>query len=144
MKWTFGSVGALALALAWTAAAAGAATQTYEGEITADAKAAVEMGVEMKHRRRVVTEFVIRKFPLECEDGTAARLDRARLSGRARVTRKGRFEFGASNAGQRLRVKGRIGAGGRAGGTITYSGLTEFADRTLRCHANDLRWRATR
>ena len=142
MRWTL--AGVAALALVGTATTASAAAQQYEGGITGDEKAAVEMRVEKTDGRRVVTEFVIRKFPLECEGDTAARLDRARLSGRARVTGKGRFEMGASNADQRLRVEGRLGAGGRARGRIKYSGLTEFADQTLECHADGLRWRATR
>ena len=137
--------GASALALiSVTAAIAGGGSLTYEGQITGDAKAVVELEVETGGRRRVVTEFTVRKFPLQCEGETVARLQRARLSGRAPVTRKGRFELSASNAAQRLRLKGRLGRGGAAGGTVTYSGLTEFSDETRECSADGLRWTAAR
>ena len=75
MRRTFAS--ATALVLFGMAATAGAATSTYKGEITGDEKAIVELEVEARDGRRVVTGFTARKFPLECETdgrrGTATR-----------------------------------------------------------------------
>ena len=136
--------GAAALAVFAMAPPAGAATSTtYTGEIAGDAKATVELEIEARGDRRFVTEFIVRRFPLECEDGTVARLQRARLAGRARVTGKGRFELVAANADQRLGIRGRL-RGGTAGGTLRYSGMTEFADQTLDCEADGLHWTASR
>ena len=140
MRRTVASVAALVLV---SAASASAASRTYDGVIAGDAKASVTLEVEIRGDRRVVTEFTVRRFPLVCEDGTAARLDRARLAGRARVSGKGRFELAASNATQRLRVEGTLGRK-KASGGIRYSGLTEFEDRTLDCHTDGLRWTASR
>ena len=142
MKRTFASVAALAL-VGMTAAASGA-SQTYEGEIEGDARATVALDVEGRAGRRIVTEFTVRQFPLECEEATLARLDRARVAGRARVSRKGRFELAASNEHQRLEVRGRVQSGGEVSGKLSYEGRTEFSDRTLDCHAEDLAWTATR
>lgn len=135
--------GAIAVA-ALVPAAASAATQTYEGEIKGDAKAVVELEVETRGGRRAVTEFRVRRFPLECEGGTVARLDRARLAGTARVSGKGRFELEASDGSQRLQVHGRLARSGEASGTVKYSGLTEFADETRECRTDRLRWAASR
>jgi hypothetical protein len=137
---------AVALALIWGAAAiASPDKETYKGTIEGDEQAVVELRVEKGERRRAVTEFTVRKFPLECEGETVARLQRARLAGRAPVSRKGRFELSASNAAQRLRVKGRLGRGGTAVGTVTYSGETEFADAVRDCEtAVGTRWTASR
>jgi hypothetical protein len=141
MRRTFAGVAALALFSA--TATAGAATSTYEGVIVDDAKATVEVEVEGVGDRRVVTGFIARKFPLECEGDTVARLQRARLAGRARVSRKGRFELTASNADQRLGIHGRL-RGANITGRVSYSGRTEFADQTLACEADGLQWTATR
>jgi hypothetical protein len=136
--------GAAALAVFAIAAPVGAATNTtYTGEIAGDAKAMVELEIEARGDTRFVTEFIVRRFPLVCENGTVARLQRARLAGRARVTGKGRFELEAANAAQRLGIRGRL-RGGTAGGTLRYSGMTEFADQTLDCEADGLRWTASR
>ena len=144
MARTFASAAALALIWGTAAIASGGGSQTYRGEITGDPKAVVELEVESSRGRRVVTEFTARKFPLQCEGDTAARLQRARLSGRARVTRKGRFRLSASNAAQSLRVDGRFIGGGRASGRVRYSGQTEFADGVRECVAEGLHWVATR
>jgi hypothetical protein len=142
MRRTFAGVAA-ALALLGATATAAAATNTYDGEITDDAKATVELHVEVRGERRVVTEFVVKRFPLECEGGTVARLQRARLAGRARVSRKGRFELEASNADQRLGIRGQLD-GAEMRGRVNYSGRTAFVDETLECQADGLRWTATR
>ena len=142
MRRTF--AGATALVVFGVAATAGAATNTYRGEIVDDAKATVELKFEVRDGRRVLTDFSVRKFPLECEGDTAARLDRARLAGRARVSGKGRFALEASNDSQRLRVEGRLRGPNGASGSVEYSGLTEFTDETRDCHTTGLRWTATR
>ena len=142
MKRTFASVATLVLVGVTTTASG--ASQTYKGEIAEDTQASVALEVEARNGRRVVTEFTVREFPLECDDDTVARLDRARLAGRARVTRKGRFELAASNATQRLAIHGRMRGGREVTGRVTYDGRTEFADQTLNCRADGLRWSATR
>jgi hypothetical protein len=142
MRRTFASV--TACVVFGVAASAGAATNIYRGDIVDDEKATVELEFEIRDGRSVLTDFSVRKFPLECEGGTAARLDRARLAGRARVSGKGRFALGASNGTQRLRVEGRLRGPDGASGSVAYSGMTEFADQTLDCETTGLRWTATR
>lgn len=141
MRRTFASVAALVLLGA--VATAGAATNTYKGQITDDARAMVQMKVEVRGGQRIVTEFTLKQFPLECDGGTAGRLDLARLEGRGRVSRKGRFALAASNDDQQLRIEGML-RGGEAHGRVKYSGLTEFSDETLDCRTNGLRWTASR
>ena len=132
-----------ALALVGTTATASAATQTYRGEIMGDDKALVQLKVEVGGKRRILTEFTVRKFPLECQEGTNARLQSAELAGRATISRKGRFRLEASNADQQLGIRGRLKRGNMKG-RVNYSGLTEFADGMRECQAERLRWTATR
>src|SRR5688500_16438290 len=101
MTRTFACAAGLAL-IGATAAIAGGGPLTYEGGIAGDEKAVVELEVEPRNGHRVVTEFTVRRFPLECEGETTARLQRARVAGRARVSRRGRFKLAASNAAQHL------------------------------------------
>jgi hypothetical protein len=136
--------GALALAIVGVATTARAASDAYRGEIAGDDKARVELVVERHGSKRVATEFTVRRFALECEDGTNARLQRATIDGTARVSSKGRFEMNASNDSQRLQVAGRLAGAGNAAGQLKYSGMTEFEDATRDCRTGRLRWTAER
>ena len=141
MRRTIASAAALALV---GAATASADSHTYRGAIKGDARADVELEVKARGGRRAVTEFTVRRLPLECEGGTLARLRRATLEGRAPVTRKGRFRLAASTATQRLRLAGRLRGRDDATGTLRYAGLTEFPGQALDCRARGLRWAASR
>ncbi len=135
------TVGALIALLAATLAFA--ATKTYKGQIKNDQGSSTTLKVKTTDGERAVRLFAARDFQIACDSGVKS-LKRAAISGLVPINEKGKFRVSGTNAGQELRVSGKLIGKRSAKGTVRYFGPTPVGDELEDCDSGKLDWTASR
>lgn len=124
--------------------AAFAASNTYEGAVTGDKEASVQLRVGQEDGVRFVPAFVASDFSIKCEGNTRARLSSAKVTGSVPVNDANRFKIEGKDGRIEFIVAGKLKGKRSAKGTFTYSGPTEVDGETLDCDSGRREWQATR
>lgn len=133
----------VALVALLCAATALAATRTYKGQIKTDENSSVVLKVKQSDGDRFVKQFVANDFLIACDSGPAT-LRKAEIRGLIPVNDKRKFKVSGTNAGQVLKVTGKLTGKRNAKGTVRYSGPTPVDGVIESCDSGKLDWSASR
>jgi hypothetical protein len=142
--------GALALALALPASAAGDSYSTSGVASIAGQPSPPSLSVSftvksVNGKPKSVKKFQANGIPFTCSDGsTGTTTEPARLGKKLRVNDKKKFHGGAKLGPTTMKVKGRLKGGGkRAKGTVRIFG-PEASDPAVTCDSGPVTWRVRR
>lgn len=133
--------GALIAILATTLAFA--ATKTYKGQVKNDQGSSTTLKVKTTDGERALRLFAARDFQIACDSGIKS-LKRAAITGLVPISERGRFRVSGTNAGQVLRVSGKLIGKRNAKGTVRYFGPTPVGEELEDCDSGKLDWTASR
>lgn len=132
-------------ALSVPALAPASTTTTYVGAVPGDENAVVQLQVKRKHHRLTIRDGAgWTALDVACENEKQAELDTT-FNFDAKVRKDGRFKLDASDEDSSIYLKGALGKGGVAQGTLRLDDLVDLGRGDVRkCDSGVEKWSAKR